>query len=115
VLGAAVGPAPASNPINSAVRQLPKLAGNPRSTTAWILGGIAALIILLLGLTFVMHLQVQPTDLLLPGVAVAGIALFLLSFNTLMLGGASISASASAELSQNQGVVLTDYAAATTR
>ncbi len=115
VLGAAVGPSSAGNSINSAVRQLPKLASNPRNTTAWVLGGIAALIILLLGITFVMHLQVQPTDLLLPGVAVAGIAIFLLSFNTLMLGGASVSASASAELAQSQGVVLNDYAAAIAR
>lgn len=115
VLGAEVGPAPAASKLDSAVRQLPRLLGNPRGSAAWVLGGIAALIILLLGLTFVMHLQVQPTDLLLPGIAVVGIAAFLLAFNSMALGGSSLSAAAALGQGQSSGVVIDPSAAVWSR
>jgi hypothetical protein len=84
-------------------RQLPRLVSNPQSSSAWILGAIAALLVLVLGLTFVMHLQVQPTDLLLPATAVAGIAIFFLFFNGAYLGVSSQSAAA---LDAGQGGVV---------
>lgn len=95
VLGAEVGPAPsATRSVDSALRNIGKLADDPEHAAAWVLGGIAALIVVLLGLAVVLHLQVQPTDLLLPGVAVAGIAVFFLAFNGAVLSAGGQSAAA---------------------
>lgn len=113
VLGAEVGPAPAKV-IDSAVRQLPRLADNPQGLAAWVLGGIATLLVLVLGLTVLMHIRIQPTDLLLPGVAVAGIAVFLLAFNATIFGAVG-GQSASAVMSDTPGVVIGADAAATAR
>lgn len=115
VLGTAATPTPApSNLINDATKQLPRLAAEPRSSAAWILGGIATLLILLIGLTFIARVQVQPTDLLLPGMVAAGIAVFFIVFNSAFLGAAS-SQAASAIGAGSSGVVLPADAAATVR
>jgi uncharacterized protein YkwD len=111
VLGASIAP---SGPLNTVVRQLPRLVGNPRGSAALVLEGIATLIILVLGLTVVMHVRIQPTDLLLPGAAVAGVALFLLVFNGATLSVGS-SQTAAATLSGGGGVVITADGAATSR
>jgi hypothetical protein len=99
---------------DSLLRQLLRsFNDHPQSSTAWILGSIAALLILILGLTFVMHLQVQATDLLLPGLAVALIAVCLVGVNTTVIGGsAQMAAAGNAHIS---GVVLSPDAAATVR
>lgn len=111
VLGAAVGPTPQGS-LNTFMRQLSRLVSDPRSSSAWLFGGVAALVILVLGLAFVFHIQVQSSELLLPGVAVAGIAVFFLVFNSTFLS-VSANQAASAALAGDNSVVIDAGAAAT--
>ena len=80
---AATAPAPSSN--DSLARSLGKLASEPRATTGWILGGVAALLMLALAFAFFHHVQIQSRSLLLPGAVVAGIALTLIMLNNAAL------------------------------
>ena len=75
--------APSSN--DSLARSLGKLASEPRATTGWILGGVAALLMLALAFAFFHHVQIQSRELLLPGAVVAGIALTLIMLNNAAL------------------------------
>lgn len=111
VLGAEIGP-PASFS-DSLARQLGKLLSEPRATTAWILGGVAALLALALAFTFVHHIQIQSRDLLLPGTIVAGIALALVFFNTNFLSSSITATNQAAGVAAfDQGVLIpTDGAA----
>lgn len=52
------------------------------SAALWLIGGIAGLLIITLVLAFVIHLQVQPTDMLMGGATVAIIAISLFAINT---------------------------------
>jgi len=74
--------APAASFSDSLARSLGKLASEPRATTAWILGGIIALLALALALSFFLHMQIQAHDLLVPGMAVAVVVLALLVINS---------------------------------
>ena len=89
VLGAeAVTPAPPPASFSdSLARSLGKLASEPRATTAWILGGIIALLALALALSFFLHMQIQAHDLLVPGTVVAVVAAALLIINSNLLTG----------------------------
>jgi len=51
----------------------------------WIIGGIAILLVIALILAFVVHLQVQPTDMLMSGAVVAVIAISLFAMNSAYL------------------------------
>lgn len=53
----------------------------------WTLSSIALILASVIALTFFIRIQVQPTDLLVPGAAVALIAITFLSVNTHYLGG----------------------------
>ncbi len=79
VLGASV--VSQSSFSNTATRQIGKLVSEPRSTTAFILGGIILLLMLVMGVTAVNHVQIQPRDMLLPATVVAGMALAMLLLN----------------------------------
>ena len=51
--------------------------------TTWVLGGLAAALAALLLTAVVRRMQVQPHDLLLPGIVVLGVVLLLLALNSL--------------------------------
>ena len=74
--------APPASFSDSLSRSLGKLASEPRATTAWILGGITALLALALALSFFLHMQIQAHDLLVPGTVVAVVVLALLVINS---------------------------------
>ena len=80
-------PAPSASLNDTVVRQVGKLAAEPRSTTNWALGGIASLLVLALALAFFNHIQIQARDLLVPGVLVAAVALTLVFINGNALPG----------------------------
>lgn len=73
----------------SVLRSFTRALSDPREAAGWMLGGIAALIILVLGLTMVLHIHIQPTRMLLSGAMVAGLALFFLAFNGSLLASSS--------------------------
>ena len=79
--------APPASFSDSLARSLGKLASEPRATTAWILGGIIALLALALALSFFLHMQIQAHDLLVPGTVVAVVAAALLIINSNLLTG----------------------------
>ena len=86
-------PAPSSTFVQSAVRSITQAFEDaPRGASA-ILAGIAMLLITVLALTFFIHIQVQPKDLLLPGLAVALVAVTLLGVNAKFLPAATQTAS----------------------
>jgi hypothetical protein len=115
VLGVQIGAAP-QNAVDTVVRQSARIISDPRQSSLWILGGIAALLVFLVGLTFLFHIQLQARDLLLPGVAVASVALFLFAFNVSVLPAREgQSAAAIQSVIGPQGVVVDTAAASTQR
>jgi uncharacterized protein YkwD len=112
VLGSEVGPSPSLS--DSIARQFGKFAAEPRESTAWVLGGVVAILLLALAFTFVHHMQIQSRDLLLPGGVVAGIALALMALNAGHLGVSVVDGQA-AGVAASGGVVLTTDAASVER
>lgn len=110
ILGAAV--APAQDELNALVRHLPKIVSDPRSTSMWLFAGVLALLLVLFVLAFFSHLQVQAADLLVPGAAVAMVALFFVAFNSTFLSVSSNQAAGAALY--GHGTVVIDAAAAAT-
>ncbi len=96
-------PAPQQSFMQSAARGIVQAFGNASPGASWILAGIAMLLIAVLALTFFIRIQVQPTDLLLPGLAVALIAVTLLGANAKLLPAAGQSASVAASGSGDIG------------
>lgn len=86
-------PAPQQSFTQSAVRSIAKAFGEAPRGASWLLAGVAALLITVLALTFFVRIQVQPTDLLLPGLAVALIAVTFMAANTKLLSSTTQSAS----------------------
>jgi hypothetical protein len=84
---------PHSAPADSTAERAERIADALGSGAPWVLAGVAALLALVIALTFFVRIQVQPTDLLLPGLAVALIALTFIAANATLLPGASQSAS----------------------
>ena len=62
-------------------RQLSRVLSEPQATTSFILGGVLALLALALAVAFFHRIQIQAHDLLLPGAAVAMVALTLMIIN----------------------------------
>lgn len=87
VLGAETGPAPWSDTFT---RNFGRLLSEPRATTAWVLGVVAAVLMLALAFAFFHHIQLQARDLLLPGGVVASIAFMLLAFNGSYLSATTV-------------------------
>ncbi len=98
VLGAETEAPPASFS-DTLTRNLMKLLSEPRSSTSWVLGGVALLLMLALAFAFFHHIQLQARDLLVPGTLVVAVALVLILFNSNFLS-ANISYDAS---TQGQG------------
>lgn len=113
VLGAEVGlPASPGGAFSSFVRQLPRLISDPQSSAGWVFGGVAALLIIVIGLTFFFHIQVQASNMLLSGAVVAGIAVFFLTFNGPLLSATNDQA-AGAGLAGSLTTVIDDMATST--
>ena len=125
VAGAAVpgGTAPAAvsaySQENVLARTFLKLAGSPRETALYILGIMTALLALAVGLTFFIHIRIQPGELLLGGISVAGLAALFFTLNASLLSGrTSIEGQAasivwSAETVPESAVVLTSVSTTT--
>ncbi len=86
-------PAPQQSFTQSATRAVTKAFSEAPQGASWVLAGIAMLLIVVLALTFFIRIQVQPTDLLLPGLAVALIAVTLLGANAKFLPAVTQTAS----------------------
>jgi hypothetical protein len=97
-----VAPVPAPKPsfIQSLTRSLAKAFSESRNAGTWALGVTAALLLTVLALTFFIRIQVQPTDLILPGLAVAMVALTLMAANAKFL---PTNGTQSASVAQSQG------------
>ncbi len=108
VLGAEIGPPPSLT--DTALRTAGKIISEPRQTTAWVLGGIIALLALALVIAFFHHVQVQARDLLVPGTMVAVVALTLLVINTNFLSSTITVTAQEAGVAGYHGVVLTPEA-----
>ena len=85
-----------------------RLITDPRSSSGWILGAVAGIVIVALFFTFVVHIQIQHGRLLLTGSLVALFALSLMALNSHYLK--SELQTASVANSSDAGVVLDDYA-----
>ena len=70
------------SPWSSYARELVRGDVQPGATVFWILGGIAALLIVGLLLAFFIHIQIQATEMLVGGAVVAVVALSLIVLNT---------------------------------
>jgi uncharacterized protein YkwD len=70
---------------DSLLRNVVKLGTEPSQSALYVLGGVASVLIMLLGVTFSMHIQIQPTEMLAGGTVVAGIALGFLAINLTVL------------------------------
>ncbi len=77
------------------------------TSALWLIGGIAALLVVALLLAFFIHLQVQPTDMLMSGATVAAIAITLLAINAYYVrpGGVDTPLGASVATALPEGVV----------
>lgn len=121
VLGTEVGPvspSEATSLTNSIEREVAKIFAEPRSSATWLLGWVAALLLILLALAFFVHIHIQPLEMLMSGASVAMAAVLFIGLNT-QLFSASIttqnditqSASVAAAVAEN-GVIITASAAA---
>jgi hypothetical protein len=131
VEGASISIDPASAAANnfasytqSFFKQAMRAFAEPERVSNWILGLCALILIIAIALTFFVHLQVQPTNLLIGGTFVALFALSLLGINTRLVGGGGgdpnssqaasvIGASLPAGLSAQSGVLIDGGAADT--
>lgn len=86
VVGQGAAVATADSFFNSFVRQVGQYFADPRHSAAWMLALVASLLIVVLGLTFTRHVQIQPAHVLAPGMAVVAIAVSLLFLNGALLG-----------------------------
>lgn len=109
VAGASVTPVPVAAPTvtqnnsftQSLVRQLTRVFANPQQSTAWVLGSVALLLIVVLGLTFFMHMQIQPGNMLMNGALVAMLAVSFLAINSRLAEGGSAPGNQTASVAES--------------
>lgn len=77
--------ASASSEANSFVRTFLRAAASPERTAALALGGITTLLVFAVGLTVVLHMRIQPGQLLMGGATLAAIGLVFLTLNNALL------------------------------
>lgn len=89
VEGAAVSATPAtlaegnfSSYTQTFLKQLLRAFAEPKAVTNWILGLCAAILVIVIALTFFMHLHIQPTHMLMSAAFVALFALSLIGLNS---------------------------------
>lgn len=68
-------------PWNSFAKSLLNQEAQPSSSVLWILAAIASIMVIGLALTFFVHIQIQPTDMLISGAVVAVLALAFIALN----------------------------------
>ncbi len=96
--------------------QLVRMMGEPRSTTFWILMGVASMLLVAVLLGFFIHIHIQPTALLMGGAFVAVFALSLVAVNTRFLKTTATPAAVlRASDALQGGVVVSEVAASTAR
>lgn len=71
---------------NSLSRQIGRVLAEPRAATNFLIGAVAALLMLALGFAFFHHIQLQARGMLLPGVLIATVALVMVASNTHISG-----------------------------
>lgn len=117
-------PAPASpaHPIpspDSPLRTFLRAFAEPRATAAWALGGIALAVVMLLGMAALMHIQIQPGDLLLRGSLLVLFAFFLIAANAQLLSAGGNNQAAAAlqhsTVDSNYNGLLIDTSGASTQ
>lgn len=87
--GSGLVAAAAQQPLgDSLIRSVIRLGTEPSTSALYVLGGVAAVMVMLLSVTFFTQLQVQPVEMLKGGSLVAFIALSLLALNMSVLGSA---------------------------
>lgn len=80
--GAAVaGASQASSFLQSMQRYVTRFFSEPRATTTAVLSALGVLLVVALALAFFVHIQIQPTDMLLGGATVAVFAFVLVALN----------------------------------
>ncbi len=91
VAGASTGPQSSfiNNVTQNVQKFLTRVFANPQRSTSWVLGTIATLLTIILILTFFVHVQVQPTNMLLNGAMVAVLAMSLIAVNSRLAEGGS--------------------------
>lgn len=70
------------------VQNMVRLGAEPTQSAMFVLGGVAAVLIVLLGVTLVVNVQVQPVDMLAGGTVVAAITLGFIVLNLTFLNTA---------------------------
>ncbi len=70
------------SPWSSFARELLSNQSEPSSAVLWVLGAVASLMVIGIALAFFVHIQIQPTDMLIGGTVVAVIALGFFALNT---------------------------------
>lgn len=121
VEGAATGelaavsvPAPQPGSVTqSLARQLVRAFSNPQQTSNILLGFVAVLLLVALGITFFTHLQIQHGGMLAAGAFVASLALFFFVANTSLVAGVPGSTQAAGVAASGGGVIIDSEAAET--
>lgn len=67
-----------------------------QASSAWVIGGIATFLLLLLALAFFVHIEIQPVEMLLGGAIVAAVAFSLMGINSAFYAAKQPSQSAAA-------------------
>jgi hypothetical protein len=71
----------APSPRGSFARNLLETGDQPNAVVLWLLGGVASLLILALAFTFFIHIQIQPTDMLVSSAVVVAVTLAFIALN----------------------------------
>ncbi len=103
---------------SSWLRPLASLEAEPLTTTQWVLGSIAALLLVLLIISIVTHIQIQHFKSIVSGLAVLSLTLLLLESNSMFLSGNNQTATVVEGLQtpgDGYGVVIPSSAAYTER
>lgn len=100
-------------------RQLTNWAANPRTSAQWAIGSIVLLVLMALAFASLIHIRIQPTQLLAGGSVFAIVALSLFFLNAQLLGGLPASsgqgASVASAIAEQAQVVIPAEAASTER
>ena len=99
----------------SLVKQLIRLFSEPQQSSNLVLGFIAALLLIAIGITFFTHLQVQHGGMLAAGAFVVSLALFFFAANASLVGSLPLpgGAQAAAVAAAQGGVIISTEAADT--
>lgn len=74
-----------SSPGDSLLRGVIRVGTEPSQSALYVLGGVAAVLVMMLSVTFMMQIQIQPTEMLAGGAVVASIALGFIAINLTVL------------------------------